>query len=144
VSPAGPSAAAGRGEPDGNEQRREHAGRGEPDAGEQRHRRAGSGEPDASEQRRERARQEPGGPPLEPAPAAPRLIADAMLGALARWLRVLDLDTAYDPALADAELVALAAAERRTILSRDRKLLERRRCCPERCATGRSRRCAKS
>ncbi|MGH9362847.1 MAG: Mut7-C RNAse domain-containing protein [Thermoanaerobaculia bacterium] len=57
---------------------------------------------------------------------AARLLADAMLGALARWLRVLDLDTAYDPALDDAALVAVAAAEGRTILTRDRKLLERR------------------
>lgn len=57
---------------------------------------------------------------------AVRLFADAMLGALARWLRALDLDTAYDPALDDAALVALAAAEGRTILTRDRKLLERR------------------
>ncbi|HEX5757928.1 MAG TPA: Mut7-C RNAse domain-containing protein [Thermoanaerobaculia bacterium] len=57
---------------------------------------------------------------------AARLFADAMLGALARWLRVLDLDTAYDPGLDDAALVARAAAEGRTILTRDRKLLERR------------------
>lgn len=49
-----------------------------------------------------------------------------MLGALARWLRVLDLDTAYDPALDDAALVEQAVAEGRTILTRDRKLLERR------------------
>lgn len=57
---------------------------------------------------------------------APRLIADAMLGALARWLRILDLDVAYDPALDDAELVDLAVAEGRTILTRDRRLTERR------------------
>jgi len=56
----------------------------------------------------------------------PRLIADAMLGALARWLRVLDFDVAYDPALDDPELVALAVAEGRTILTRDRRLVERR------------------
>jgi len=49
-----------------------------------------------------------------------------MLGALARWLRVLDVDVAYDPALDDPELVARAVAEGRTILTRDRKLLERR------------------
>lgn len=49
-----------------------------------------------------------------------------MLGALARWLRVLDFDVAYDPALDDPELVALAAAEGRTILTRDRRLVERR------------------
>lgn len=49
-----------------------------------------------------------------------------MLGALARWLRALDLDVAYDPALDDPELVARAVAEGRTILTRDRRLTERR------------------
>jgi uncharacterized protein with PIN domain len=49
-----------------------------------------------------------------------------MLGALARWLRVLDLDTACDPSLDDPELVARAHAEGRTILTRDRRLTERR------------------
>jgi uncharacterized protein with PIN domain len=56
----------------------------------------------------------------------PRLLADAMLGALVRWLRALDLDTAYDPTLDDAELVDRAVAEGRTILTRDRRLTERR------------------
>jgi uncharacterized protein len=55
-----------------------------------------------------------------------RLLADAMLGALARWLRALDLDVAYDPELDDPELVAKAVAEERTILTRDRRLTERR------------------
>jgi len=59
-------------------------------------------------------------------PAPPRLIADAMLGALARWLRALDMDVAYDPALGGAELVARAVAEERTILTRDRRLIQRR------------------
>ena len=58
--------------------------------------------------------------------SSPRLFADAMLGALARWLRALDLDTAYDPGLDDPELVARAHAEGRTILTRDRRLTERR------------------
>jgi len=58
--------------------------------------------------------------------AAPPLIADAMLGGLARWLRVLGLDVAYDPALDDAALVRLAAGEGRVILTRDRRLVERR------------------
>jgi uncharacterized protein with PIN domain len=49
-----------------------------------------------------------------------------MLGGLVRWLRVLDLDVAYDPRLDDPELVELAVAEGRTILTRDRKLTERR------------------
>ncbi|HEY8021786.1 MAG TPA: Mut7-C RNAse domain-containing protein [Thermoanaerobaculia bacterium] len=59
-------------------------------------------------------------------PLPTRFLADAMLGALARWLRVLDVDVAYDPALDDPELVARAVAEGRTILTRDRKLVERR------------------
>jgi hypothetical protein len=56
----------------------------------------------------------------------PRLIADAMLGGLARWLRTLGLDVAYDPALDDAELVAKAVEQGRIILTRDKKLTERR------------------
>jgi uncharacterized protein with PIN domain len=50
-----------------------------------------------------------------------------MLGALARWLRILDLDVVYDPALDDPELVERAVAEDRVILTRDRRLVERRR-----------------
>lgn len=49
-----------------------------------------------------------------------------MLGALARWLRALDLDVAYDPDIDDAELVGKAVAEGRVILTRDRRLTERR------------------
>lgn len=49
-----------------------------------------------------------------------------MLGALARWLRMLDVDVAYDPALDDPELVARAVEEGRTIITRDRRLTERR------------------
>jgi uncharacterized protein with PIN domain len=49
-----------------------------------------------------------------------------MLGALARWLRLLDLDVVYDPSLDDPELVARAVAEGRVILTRDRRLTERR------------------
>jgi len=56
----------------------------------------------------------------------PRLIADAMLGALARWLRVLDLDVVYDSSLDDAELVNRAVSEDRVILTRDRRLTQRR------------------
>lgn len=56
----------------------------------------------------------------------PKLIADAMLGALARWLRALDVDVAYVPDIDDAELVQQAVAEGRVILTRDRRLTERR------------------
>ena len=57
---------------------------------------------------------------------SPPMIADAMLGALARWLRILGLDVAYDPALDDPKLVERAVAEGRVILTRDRRLVERR------------------
>lgn len=46
-----------------------------------------------------------------------------MLGRLARWLRTLGFDTVYDPAVHDPELVALAAAEGRVLLTRDRHLV---------------------
>lgn len=52
----------------------------------------------------------------------PRFLADAMLGRLARWLRLLGFDTAYDPAIEDAEVARRAFAERRTVLTRDRAL----------------------
>ena len=46
-----------------------------------------------------------------------------MLGRLARWLRTLGFDTFYDPAVHDPQLVALAAAEGRVLLTRDRHLV---------------------
>lgn len=55
------------------------------------------------------------------------MIADAMLGGLARWLRVVGLDTAYDPSLDDAALVDRSVDEGRTILTRDSRLVLRRR-----------------
>jgi uncharacterized protein with PIN domain len=52
-----------------------------------------------------------------------RFAADAMLGRLARWLRVLGYDTWYDIAVADPVLVELADTEGRILLTRDRHLL---------------------
>ena len=54
---------------------------------------------------------------------APLFSADAMLARLARWLRVLGWDTRLDPHLPDPDLVALANAEGRLLLTRDRLLL---------------------
>jgi len=55
-----------------------------------------------------------------------RLVADAMLGSLARWLRTLGYDTLYDPSLSDHELVRLARQEGRVLLTRDTELVRRR------------------
>lgn len=55
-----------------------------------------------------------------------KLIADAMLGALARWLRALGYDVLYDPHLSDNQLVRLAREEGRVLLTRDTGLLRRR------------------
>ncbi|GBC99515.1 hypothetical protein HRbin17_02040 [bacterium HR17] len=57
--------------------------------------------------------------------AAPRFIADVMLGKLARWLRILGYDVAYDPRADDEQLVRQAVAEGRTLLTKDRRLVER-------------------
>jgi len=64
---------------------------------------------------------------IRPAPLRePRFFADAQLGRLARYLRLLGFDTRYENNIGDAELVERAATEGRIILSRDRDLLMRR------------------
>ncbi|GGW31987.1 hypothetical protein GCM10010350_14430 [Streptomyces galilaeus] len=61
-------------------------------------------------------------------PGAPlRFLLDVHLGTLARRLRLLGVDTAYESAdIGDPALAARSAAERRVMLSRDRGLLRRR------------------
>jgi len=49
-----------------------------------------------------------------------------MLGRLARWLRILGYDTAFDPDADDWALVRRARAEGRLLLTRDRQLADRR------------------
>jgi len=56
----------------------------------------------------------------------PILLADAMLGRLAKWLRLLGYDTLYDPALSDHQIAARARAEGRILLTRDRELARRK------------------
>ncbi|MFF4502171.1 Mut7-C RNAse domain-containing protein [Streptomyces sp. NPDC001401] len=61
-------------------------------------------------------------------PGAPlRFLLDVHLGTLARRLRLLGVDTAYESTdIGDPALAALSAAEQRVLLSRDRGLLRRR------------------
>ena len=56
----------------------------------------------------------------------PRLFVDAMLGRLARWLRLMGYDAAYYRTGSDEELARQARAEGRLILTRDRGLAGRR------------------
>lgn len=49
-----------------------------------------------------------------------------MLGTLAKWLRILGYDAAYDPALDDYQLRRLARAEDRVLLTRDEALARQR------------------
>ena len=52
----------------------------------------------------------------------PRLAADRMLMRLARWLRLLGADVITDPSLTGAELLKIARADRRVLLTRDKRL----------------------
>lgn len=54
-----------------------------------------------------------------------RFVADDMLGRLARWLRLLGYDVIYPAPARDAQLLRLAQAEDRVLLTRDRGLAER-------------------
>jgi uncharacterized protein with PIN domain len=49
-----------------------------------------------------------------------KFIADHMLGRLTRWLRILGYDTLYPPPGPDRELIEMAGAEDRIILTRDK------------------------
>ncbi|RPI22738.1 MAG: hypothetical protein EHM61_21535 [Acidobacteria bacterium] len=49
-----------------------------------------------------------------------------MLGTLAKWLRILGYDTAYDNRITDDEIVKRCLAEARIALTRDARLAQRR------------------
>ena len=61
-----------------------------------------------------------------PPAQAMRFVADAHLGGLARRLRMAGFDTLFRNDFADREIAALAAAEGRIVLTRDRGLLQHR------------------
>jgi hypothetical protein len=65
-------------------------------------------------------------PGLIPSPPDPRcFVLDGHLGRLARYLRMLGFDSAYDRAAGDDELARISAEEGRILLTRDRGLLKR-------------------
>ena len=55
-----------------------------------------------------------------------RFLADSNVGRLARWLRVLGYDAAFEPRLSDGLLVFRALREGRVLLTRDVELTRRR------------------
>ena len=67
-------------------------------------------------------------------PGSLRFFCDEQLGKLSRWLRIIGQDTAYERAIADADLLARAAAEARIVLTRDHHLpkLARKNSAPDR------------
>lgn len=54
-----------------------------------------------------------------------KFVADAMLGKLARWLRLLGCDVLYSASYDDSKLLAIALTENRILLTRDTELAKR-------------------
>ncbi|MGD2073765.1 MAG: Mut7-C RNAse domain-containing protein [Gammaproteobacteria bacterium] len=64
---------------------------------------------------------------LRPAPLRrPRFVVDCNLGRLARYLRLLGLDCLYRNDFTDDDVAMLSRAQRRIVLTRDRRLLHRK------------------
>ncbi|MGC9072250.1 MAG: Mut7-C RNAse domain-containing protein [Acidilobus sp.] len=55
----------------------------------------------------------------------PRFVIDAMLGTLAKWLRLLGYDTLYSPSYNDAQIISMAARMKRAIVTSDKGLYRR-------------------
>jgi uncharacterized protein len=64
--------------------------------------------------------------PIRNKDTPPRLFIDAMLGRLARWLRLVGYDAAYWRDGSDSALIRQARAEDRLIVTRDHQLAGRR------------------
>ena len=56
----------------------------------------------------------------------PKFLVDVNVGRLAKWLRIMGYDTLYIPDVDDTELLRVARAEGRTVLTRDRYVMQRR------------------
>jgi uncharacterized protein with PIN domain len=56
----------------------------------------------------------------------PKFIADCHLGKLAKYLRLMGIDTLFFPHIEDDELISIAKDEDRIILTRDRLLSQRK------------------
>jgi len=56
---------------------------------------------------------------------APKFIVDHNVGKLTKWLRIMGYDTRFFNGTDDADLVAMALAEGRVILTRDTQIMKR-------------------
>jgi uncharacterized protein len=63
---------------------------------------------------------------LRPSLPALRFVADANVGRLATYLRLMGFDVAYDHRYPDAEVAEISASQSRVVLTRDRGLLRRK------------------
>jgi len=54
-----------------------------------------------------------------------RFVADEMVGKLARLMRMLGFDTVYFKEMPDSRLIEISLSEKRTILTRDTRLIQR-------------------
>jgi uncharacterized protein with PIN domain len=65
--------------------------------------------------------------PINPGDSGtPRFVCDDHMGKLARYLRVAGFDTVFDSAMDNNRLIQISLDEKRHILTRDRRLIERR------------------